>query len=138
LLNKSKKMKTLKSIGAVVAGFLVVALLSVITDSILETAGIFTPPEAGFFTPWMLVTALIYRCIYTVLGGYITALLAPARPMRHVIILGSIGTVLAIVGTIVGWNLSAHWYPIALVITALPCTWLGGKLKKNKTAVSTI
>jgi hypothetical protein len=131
-------MKTLKSIGAVLAGFITVALLSVLTDSILESTGVFTPPEQGFFTPWMLVFALVYRCIYTVLGGFITAALAPDRPIRHAVILGLIGTVLAIVGTIVGWNLSAHWYPIALVITALPSTWLGAKLKKYKTNPSTI
>jgi hypothetical protein len=33
------------------------------------------------------------------------------------------------IGVVVGWNLSAHWYPIALVVGALPCSWLGGKLR---------
>lgn len=126
------KKSTWKSIGAVVAGFIVVAALSMITDAILESAGIFPPPGAGFYVPWMLSLALVYRCIYTVAGGYVTARLAPGRPMRHVIILGSIGTVAAIAGTIAGWNLSAHWYPIALVITAIPCTWLGGKLAAGR------
>src|SRR5258708_27251802 len=37
--------------------------------------------------------------------------------------LGLIGVVVSILGTIAGWDLSAHWYPIALIITALPCTW---------------
>ena len=67
--------------------------------------------------------------IYAVAGGYVTAWLAPKNPMRHVIILGCIGIVLGSIGVVVAWNLSAHWYPLALVITALPCTWLGGKLK---------
>jgi len=43
-------------------------------------------------------------------------------------ILGGIGFVAALAGCIMKWNLGHHWYPIALVITALPCTWLGGKL----------
>lgn len=123
--------KTLKSIGAILAGFLTVVILSVGTDFVLETLGIFPPAGQGLFVSWMLILALIYRIIYTIAGGYVTAILAPDRPMQHAIILGIIGIVFAIIGTIVGWKLSAHWYPIALVITALPCTWLGGKLKRS-------
>jgi len=50
--------------------------------------------------------------------------------MRHAIILGVVGIVAGAIGVVVAWDLSPHhWYPIALVVTALPCTWLGGKLK---------
>jgi hypothetical protein len=118
----------LKSIGAVLAGFFTVFVLSVVTDMVLEALHIFPPHGEGLFITWMLVLALVYRCAYTVLGGYVTARLAPEYPVRHAVILGCIGTVAAIAGTIIGWNLSQHWYPIALVITAVPCTWLGGKL----------
>ena len=120
-----------KSIGAVLVGFIAVVILSVGTDFILESLGIFPPIGQGLFITWMLVLALFYRIIYTIAGGYITASLAPNRPMRHVIILGIIGTVAGLLGVIVGWELSAHWYPIALVITAFPTTWLGGKLKNK-------
>jgi len=120
---------TLKSIGAILAGFFTVAILSIGTDSVLESADIFPPPGTGLFNTWMLMLALLYRCVYTVLGGYITAMLAPDRPMHHAIILGIIGTIAATLGAVAGWNLSQHWYPIALIITGLPCTWLGGKLK---------
>ena len=124
-------MNTLKSIGAVFAGFLAVVVLSVGTDFVLESLGIFPPQsEPAAYTPGMLLVALIYRCVYTVAGGYVTAWLAPDRPMRHAIILGFVGIVAGTIGAVVAWNLSPHhWYPIALVITALPCTWLGGKLK---------
>lgn len=121
-----------KSIGAVVAGFLVVVVLSVGTDAIVEKVGILPPasePEA--LTTWMLAFALLYRTIYTVFGGYVTATLAPQNPMRHAVILGIIGTIAGTAGAIAGWNLSAHWYPIALAALALPSTWLGGKLLKN-------
>jgi len=122
---------TFKSIGAVLAGVITIVALSAGTDFVLESLGIFTPPDQGFFTPWMLMLALVYRSIYAVAGGYVTAILAPDRPMRHAIILGIIGIVASTVGAVVAWDLSAHWYPIALVITALPCTWLGGKLKSG-------
>lgn len=121
-----------RSIAAILAGMIIIIVLSIITDLLLENLGIFPPPDKGLFITWMLALALLYRCVYAVIGGYITALLAPIDSMRHVILLGIIGTFLSIIGVIVGWNLSAHWYPIALVITALPCTYLGGKLKKEQ------
>ena len=122
-------MSTLKSIGAVFAGFLTVVILSVATDFVFEALGVFPPIGQGIFITWMLVLALSYRLIYTVMGGYVTAKLAPQNPMKHVIILGIIGTIAGGIGIYVGWDMSQHWYPIALAVTAFPCTWLGGKLR---------
>jgi hypothetical protein len=125
-------MSTLKSIGAVLAGFLIVVILSTATDTILEALGIFPPPTEGLFVTWMLVLAFVYRTIYTILGGYVTAALAPANPTKHVTILGIIGTIMGCVGIYVGavlYTLSPIWYPIALAVAAFPSVWLGGKLK---------
>ena len=124
-------MKTLKKIGAVLAGFITVVILSTLTDAVLERLGVFPPPTGGLFVTWMLLLAFIYRSVYTVLGGYVTAMLAPEKPASLVTILGVIGTLAGIGGVVAGWNLSAHWYPIALAITAFPLVWLGGMLKKR-------
>ena len=122
-----------KSIGAVVAGFITVVALSVGTDFALEALGIFPPQnEPASYTWRMLLFALIYRSIYTVVGGYVAASLAPDRPLRHAVILGVIGIAAGTLGAMANWDkstASTAWYPIALIITALPCTWLGGKLK---------
>ncbi len=128
-------MKTLKSIGAVLAGILTLVILSVVTDMILESTGVFPPPNQGLHVTWMLALALIYRCIYQVLGGYITASLAPDKPMKLIHIMAIIGVVMSVIGVIVGWDLSDHWYPITLAILAYPTVWLGGKLlTKNSNA----
>ena len=125
--------ETFKSIGAILAGFITVFVLSVVTDLVLEKIGFFPPTtEPESYTWWMLLIALIYRSIYSVAGFYLTAKLAPNRPMRHAIILGVIGTVFAALGAIANWNLSANWYPILLVLVTLPCAWLGGKLAEMK------
>ena len=124
-------MTIVKSIGAVLAGFIVVVLLSVGTDWVLETIGIFPPlSEQGLYVTWMLGLALFYRTLYTILGGYVTAKLAPINPTRHVVILGILGTLGGLAGVVAGWNLSAHWYPIALAVLAFPSVWLGGLLHK--------
>lgn len=124
-------MNTLKGIGAVLAGMIFIVLSHTGTDLILEKLGIFTPPDQGFHTTWMVVTATIYRSLFTVAGGYITAALAPNRPMFYATILGLIGIVAGTAGAIVTipMGIAPAWYPIALVVLALPCTWLGGKLK---------
>lgn len=122
----------IKSIIAVVAGFLTVVVLSTVTDKVLELSGIFPPPTNGLFVPWMLALALVYRTFYTILGGYVTALLAPQNAMKHVWILAILGQIGGIMGVIAGWNLSAHWYPIALAVLAIPSVWLGGYLKTRQ------
>lgn len=122
-------MKILKSIGAVVAGFLTVVFLSVGTDAVLERTGFFPPttePEA--YTQWMLFVALVYRTVFTVLGGFVTAKLAPSKPMKHVMVLAVLGTVAGIGGVFAGWQYGNHWYPIALAVSAFPAIWYGGKL----------
>ncbi|MEK6282939.1 MAG: hypothetical protein AABN95_21485 [Acidobacteriota bacterium] len=124
-------MNVLKGIGAILAGIVFIVVTHTATDLVLEKLGIFPPPDQGFHTTWMVVTATIYRSIYTIAGGYITAALAPDPPMRYVLILGIFGTVagtLAAIATI-PMNLGPAWYPIALAVLALPCVWLGGKLR---------
>ena len=118
-----------KSVGAVIAGFVTVAFLSVVTDYILETYGIFPPatnPDA--YPVWMLPLALFYRSIYTIGGGYITARLAPRNPLKHVIALMILGGIGGVAGAISGWDLGNHWYPVLLAITGPLFVWIGGKM----------
>lgn len=119
-----------RSVLSIFTGFVAVVILSTLTDFILESTKIFPPlSEPLAYTPSMLAAALLYRCIFTAVGGYLTARLAPDRPMRHAFILGCVGIVAGTIGVVYAWNFSPqHWYPIALVITALPCTLFGGKL----------
>ncbi len=123
---------TFKSIGAVLAGIVVGAVLSIGTDLALAALHVFPPLGSTAFLPWMLAVALVYRCVYTFASGYLTAMLAPQRPMRHVIILGIVGILVSSAGVVAGWKLSEHWYPIALVVIALPCAWLGGRLRVHE------
>ncbi len=121
----------LKSVGAVVAGFLTVAILSTVTDVILENTGVFPTYDdqmANGSPVWLLITALIYRSIFAVCGGYVTAILAPGNPMKHVKVLAVLGTIGGIAGIFAGWQFGNQWYPIALAVTAFPLVWYGGKL----------
>ena len=127
------KKNTTKSILALVVGFVSVAVLSIATDTFLEKIGVFPPQsEPDAYTIYMLLWALIYRSFYTTVGGYLTASLAPINPLRHVILLGIVGTIIGTLGAIANWNLGNHWYPVAIVILGFPCTYLGGLLYTKK------
>jgi hypothetical protein len=123
-----KKLK-LKSIGAVVAGFICVALLSILTDSIFEKMGIFPgTSQPQLYTAWMLWISLAYRSVFTIVGGYVTARLAPQKPMSHVYALMVLGFIGGVAGVVGGWDLGNHWYPILLAITGPVFVYWGGKL----------
>src|SRR2546429_9211418 len=85
-----------RSVGAVVAGFVVVVVLSVGTDQVLHVLKVYPPwrePMAGA----LYVMATAYRIVYTILGGYLTARLAPDAPVRHALILGLVGLVAGLI-----------------------------------------
>jgi len=126
-------MNIFKSILAVISGIILIVVLSVGTDFLLEKTGVFPQGELIMNYTWMLLAAFIYRSIYAVAGGYLTATLSPNRPVLHALVLGGIGTLTSIPGIFLVINMNRTlWYPIALVITSLPLCWLGGKLKTNK------
>jgi hypothetical protein len=119
-----------RSVWAVAAGFLTVAVLSLVTDEVLHLLHVYQPWGQPMNEPGLNLLALAYRSVFTVAGMYLTAKLAPRAPMRHALIGGAIGTVIAAAGAIatVPMNLGPAWYPIALAVTALPLAWLGGAL----------
>lgn len=134
-MNETHPRHTGRSIGAVVAGISVGIILSLGTDALLHVIGIF--PQLGqTMSDRLFILATAYRTVYSVIGSYLIARLAPDRPMRHALAGGVVGIVLCLVGAIATWNrepsLGPHWYPLAPIATALPCAWLGGKLRERQ------
>ena len=122
-----------RSILAVVAGAVTGIVLSLGTDMLLRAAGIFSPIGQPMSNSLFLL-ATVYRTIYGVLGSYVTARLAPNRPMAHALVLGAIGLAVSILGVVVTWDqgpeFGPKWYPLALVVLCMPQSWLGGKLRE--------
>jgi len=123
------KNQTLKSIGAVLAGFLFIVITHTTTDFILESAGILPTGHLNVGAGLILVV-LGYRAVFSLAGCYLTARLAPQKPLKHALILGGIGTVLSVVGAVAtaNMNLGPAWYPWTLAAISLPVAWIGGKL----------
>ena len=130
--NQNTSRRIGRSVFALLAGFVLVLVLTLVTDFALYAAGVFAPRgQASSSGPLLLAT--VYRTLYGILGSYTTARLAPHHPMQHALLGGLVGLVLSAAGAIAKWNspetIGAHWYPLALVLLALPTAWLGGKIR---------
>ncbi len=123
--------RRLRSIGAILAGLVLIFATSTATDSALHAAGIFPAIGQGM-SDSLLALATAYRVVYSVLGCWLTARLAPRRPMKHALELGAVGVVLTTLGTIAMWDKGHHWYPLTLIAISLPAAWFGGWLRQRQ------
>lgn len=124
-----------RSTGAVLAGFVTILITHTGTDAVLHATGIF-PPAGQTMSGGLFALAFSYRFFFSVLGAYVTARLAPARPTKHALVLGGIGLVLSLGGLLAtlgrGPELGPMWYPLALLLVTLPCCLLGAKLAERR------
>ena len=130
----TRPRQLLRSIGAVLLGFVFVFVTSLGTDQILHVLDVYPPWGEPMYETSDNLLALAYRTVYAIIGSYIMARFAPYAPMRHAMIGGAIGFVLSSMGAIAAisiGNLGPIWFPIALVLTALPCAWVGGLLHRK-------
>ncbi len=120
-----------RSIWAIVAGFLAAVILSIGTDVVLHKLGIY-PALGQRMADGLFVWATAYRTIYAIFGSYMTARLAPRRPMGHAMLGAAIGMMIGTAGAIATWNkdLGPHWYSLALVLEGIPCAWIGARIRE--------
>ena len=118
-----------QSIIAVVAGLVFIIVVTTVVDIVLHKTGVY-PPLNQPINDTLSALATAYRIVISIAGAWLTARLAPDKPMKHALILGVVGTFLGLVGVVTTWNsgLGPRWYPIALAVLAIPQCWVGGKL----------
>ncbi|HEX9422357.1 MAG TPA: hypothetical protein VF899_03890 [Pyrinomonadaceae bacterium] len=118
--------------GAVLAGLIAIIVLSLGTDLVMHATGVF-PSWGEPMSDGLFLFAMTYRTVYNIAGCYIAARLAPDRPMAHALALGIVGLIVSTAGAVATWDrgreFGPKWYPLALIATALPCAWVGGKLR---------
>jgi hypothetical protein len=64
----------------------VVVVLSLGADEVLHLLKVYPPWGVPMYEPGLNLLALTYRSVFTFIGGYVTARLAPHSPMRHVLV----------------------------------------------------
>jgi uncharacterized membrane protein YfcA len=127
----------LRSACAVLAALIGVAVVTTATDQLFHELQVFPPWGQPMHEAGDNLLALSYRILFGVLGGYLAARLAPRAPLAHAAALGLVSIVLTAAGTAAVkasmGDVGPDWYPIALAITALPCTLLGARLATRRT-----
>jgi hypothetical protein len=123
-----------RSIFAVIVGIVATIILSLGTDELFHLAHVYPPWGASMVGyEGTLLLATLYRTTYGVFGSYLTARLAPSRPMFHAMVLGALGFAVSVLGAAATWNagpaFGPHWYPVALIVLAVPTAWAGAKLR---------
>ncbi len=126
-----------RSIVAIVIGFVLIGALAVGADAAFHVLrpGYFTA-DGGTTTPVALLIMLAYVFVFATLGCYITGRLAPNRPLRHAMILGVLGLVFNVVGTIRLWHTAPAWYHVAALLMVLPAAYLGGFIAERRSPLT--
>ena len=120
---------------ALASGLLVGVILSLGTDQIFHVLKIY-PPWGQTMSDGLFLLATAYRVVYTILGSYVAARLAPDRPMWHAMVLGVVGLVVSIAGAVATWNtqppVGPHWYALLIAAISIPCAWIGGMIRERQ------
>lgn len=125
----------LRSIAAVVVGFVLIAALSLGADLVLRQA-LPTAFDAAGRTESVPLLLLImgYVGLFAVSGCYLTARLAPRRPMLHALVLGGLGLAFNVAGTVAMWDTAPAWFHVASLLLVMPYAWIGGRLRQVELA----
>lgn len=69
-----------KSIGAVFAGFVVIVILSIAADTVLKLVGVL-PYNHLFVSTGLILGVIFYRAVFSFIGCYLAARLAPQKSL---------------------------------------------------------
>ena len=123
----------LRSIGAIVAGFVLIALLAFGSDAImLKLFPAEFAPNGGTTNPMILAIMTLYVAVFAITGCWLAARLAPSQPMRHALILGALGFVFNIAASVALWGTMPVWYTILNLVLVMPYAWVGGRLRERQ------
>lgn len=123
----------LRSILAVVVGFLVIGALSFGADAALSAAGVM-PHGQPVTGTGLLLLSMAYVAVFAIFGCWLAAYLAPSRPMLHALVLGVLGLVFNAVAAAATRGQVPDWYLAVSLALVMPYAWAGGKLREMQLA----
>jgi hypothetical protein len=124
-----------KSIVAIVVGFVLTAVLNVGTNAVLAKAAPGLIPTGEPVTdPAALLLVCAYVAAFGILGCYVTARLAPSRPLFHALVLGGIALAMSIPVTVMAWNDTPAWFNVYNLLAVMPYAYIGGTIRERQLA----
>jgi hypothetical protein len=125
----------MRSVWAVLAGFILIGILGFGTDAIMHAMSPWAYDERGGTSNIaILLVSMLYSAVYGLVGCYVAARLAPSKPMKHALILGLIGVVAAGAANMALWGHVPAWWAITNWLLVMPLAWLGGRLREKEIA----
>jgi len=121
-----------RSILAIVAGFLLIGALAFGTGAALTAAGLFPAATEPVTNPGLLLLETVYVAVYAIAGCWLAAFLASDRPMRHALILGVLGLVFNDAMAAATWELRPAWAVLLNLALVMPYAWIGGRLREQQ------
>jgi hypothetical protein len=123
----------LRIIGAVLAGYVEVGALVLLTDLIFAAA---VPGFQAMRTPPLYYFAIVTvtDALYSASGGYLCAVIAPASIRAATLGLIVFGEAMGIGSTILNWHIQPHWFALALLVLFPLAVWVGSRLRARGTA----
>jgi hypothetical protein len=118
-------------IAAVLAGYLAIGVLVVLTDQIFAAA---IPGFAAMTTPplYYFIVVTSTDALYSVAGGYLCAVIAREAVAKATLGLMAFGEIVGIISTVVGWQIQPHWFALALLVLFPLGVWIGSKLRRGR------
>jgi MFS-type transporter involved in bile tolerance (Atg22 family) len=115
----------LRSLGAVVAGYLSFAVPAVALFAVTGRDSHAAQPLA------FMVGSTLYGMLFAALGGYVAARLAGRHPLRHAIVLSLVIALGAAVSIVTRSTGDTVWSQLAALFLMAPSGTLGGLLRRN-------
>ena len=118
-----------RSVGAVLAGMVIWAVLWIGTNVVLA-AGFPETIVAGepITSLAMLLSLIGLSVVYSIGAGFVTALVAARREVAHALALGVVQLGLGIYFEVTSWALLPVWYHLTFLALLVPATVGGGWL----------
>jgi hypothetical protein len=120
-------------LAAVVAGYVLIGVLVVITDQIFNMLipgfKLMTMPPLYYFA-----ISLFTDFVYSIAGGYLCAWIARDRAWKATTALMIFGSLIGLISQIVLWTTVPHWYGVALLVLFPIGVWLGWRLLRKEHA----
>ncbi len=122
----------IRSIGAVITGYAVMAILVMLGFGLIKqfVPDAFPTPEA-FPSTGMSLTIIGFGLIAALAGGYVAAWIAGKKKLRHGVFLGAVVLVMGIISVIVSPVTQPLWYNISIILSGVIGVILGAILRKE-------
>lgn len=116
--------------AAVLAGYVAVGVLVVLTDLIFAAA------IPGFRTmktqpTFYFVIVTFTNTLYSFVGGYLCAAIARAAARRATFGLMIFGEIFGVVSAVLSWNSQPHWLGLGLLVLYPLAVWCGFRLRSG-------